>query len=331
MPPPTPSLAPSLLPAPPDAKMTIVPANPILQLLANASSNPQFDANSFKSLMELYTAMEDREAEKSFDDAMAAFQAENLVVIKDKRVEVQLKNNAGTMEYNHASLGNMVTTLRPALARYRIVVTWKLEYEKEGGRTIMVCSCELRFRGAKPRLTTMRGEPDTTGLKNSLQSAASALSYLERYTLQMALGVAIVDGDADDDAIATGGADSQSIITPTEDARWQDFIMGMWAHCRSPLQDDALRRDAELGEMEMWNLWDVEGYRNHPGLVGYWYDWLFARFNERNSSWSSLREAAARKKPTPVIFPEDVLQCSPAQIHDACLMMFNALKRDQSR
>ena len=51
----------------------------------------------------------------------------------------------------------------------------------------------------------MTARPDDSGKKNSIQQHASAITYLQRYTLMASAGVAAMDQE-DDDGAATGAA-----------------------------------------------------------------------------------------------------------------------------
>jgi hypothetical protein len=60
-------------------------------------------------------------------------------------------------------------------------------------------SCRLCHRNGHVETVTMSGPRDESGNKNSLQQSGSTVSYLMRYTLKAALGIAAGDKEEDDD------------------------------------------------------------------------------------------------------------------------------------
>ena len=89
--------------------------------------------------------------------------------------------------------------MNPVLAEYGLSYRYRSEQE---GASIRV-TCVLSHRDGHAEETTLSGGADNTGNKNSIQAIASTLTYLQRYTLKLALGLA--DSGGDDDGRAAGG------------------------------------------------------------------------------------------------------------------------------
>ena len=74
---------------------------------------------------------------------------------------------------------------------------------------------------------SMPGTPDMSGNKNALQQAASAVTYLRRYTLTGALGIATADTDIDGRMAFNEGMNaSKDEITLESEAFLQDYYNG---------------------------------------------------------------------------------------------------------
>jgi ERF superfamily len=58
-------------------------------------------------------------------------------------------------------------------------------------------TCILTHQMGHSEETTLAGAPDNSGSKNSIQAIGSTVTYLERYTLLAATGLAAANGDND--------------------------------------------------------------------------------------------------------------------------------------
>ena len=101
----------------------------------------------------------------------------------------------------------MTAAVGPELAKVGLSYRWKTE-QMDGG--VIQVTCIVRHALGHSEETMLRGSPDMTGNKNNLQAVGSTVSYLSRYTLVAALGLAT--SDMDDDG---RGGDSQ-LITPEQ-------------------------------------------------------------------------------------------------------------------
>jgi hypothetical protein len=175
-----------------ERKAEITPANVtpmgILQLAVSQGA----DIDNLTRLLELQERWEANEARKAFNAAMARFKQNPPQIIKNK--QVQFKDT----KYKHATLDNASDLITKALSAVGISHTWALEQD---GNTISV-TCILTHELGHSERTTLRSGADTTGSKNAIQAVASAVTYLERYTLFAATGLAAAE---DDDGNGAGG------------------------------------------------------------------------------------------------------------------------------
>jgi len=141
-----------------------------------------------QALMDLQERHERNEARKAFHRSMAAFRANPPRIHKDRTVQ------AGPAVYTHASLANVVERISVGMAPHDLSFRW--ETQQEQGAVTVTCVVQ-HVQGHEER-TTLTAPPDDSGRKNGIQQIASTVSYLERYTLLAACGLATSDMPDDD-------------------------------------------------------------------------------------------------------------------------------------
>lgn len=141
-------------------------------------------------LLDLQDRWEKTEARKAYVVAMGQFKADAPRIVKDRAVSF----GAGKAAYKHATLDNASEQIGAALAKHGISHRWNVE-QKEGG--IISVTCILTHVLGHSEQVSMSALPDTSGSKNSIQAIGSTTSYLQRYTLFAATGLAPKDADTD--------------------------------------------------------------------------------------------------------------------------------------
>lgn len=162
------------------------------------------DAETLQKLMDLKERHEASEARKGFHEAMTAFKAEPLRVSKGQHVRFQ--TSKGITEYDHPRLADVVDAVVQAMSKHGLSHRW--ETNQDGG--IITVSCIITHALGHSERTTLMSAPDESGGKNSIQAVGSAVTYLQRYTLMAATGMAA--HDMDDDARST----TVETITPDQ-------------------------------------------------------------------------------------------------------------------
>ena len=152
------------------------------------------DLAKLEKLMELQERWEKNEARKAFVAALSAFKANPPDIVKNKHVKIQHKNGPGFTEYDHATLDHVSAEIGKALAQQQMSHRWDVE-QKEGG--IIQVTCVLQHVMGHSERVTMQSLADQSGSKNSIQAIGSTVTYLQRYTLLAATGVAVKGQDND--------------------------------------------------------------------------------------------------------------------------------------
>jgi len=146
-----------------------------------------------EKLMDLKMRHEANEARKAYVQDMAQFKMNPPQIIKDKLVAF-----SGT-RYTHATLGAVTQAVAAGLAQHGFSHRW--DTKQDAGQ--ITVECIITHRLGHSESISMTARPDDSGKKNAIQQVASTITYLQRYTLMAATGVAAMD-ESDDDGHAAG-------------------------------------------------------------------------------------------------------------------------------
>lgn len=149
------------------------------------------DLTIVEKLMDLQERHEKRQAKKAFDAAVADAK---------KEIPVIKTNKTGNNSKRYADQGAFASVVDPIIAKHGL----SYRYRAEQGAQITV-TCVLSHRDGYSEETSLSSAPDGSGNKNSIQAIGSALTYLQRYSLKLALGLAASE---DDDGKSAGGDDA---------------------------------------------------------------------------------------------------------------------------
>lgn len=181
------------------------PANMLQIAIERGASMEQLE-----KLLELQQRWEANEARKAYVAAMAEFKAHPPEIVKDKSVAF-----SGT-SYRHASLANVVDAVVLELSKHGLSHRWDMT---QTGAAITV-TCVITHVLGHSEQVSMTALPDDSGKKNQIQQVASTVTYLQRYTLMSALGLAARDS-LDNDG---GGIKKSETISEEQEATLRELI-----------------------------------------------------------------------------------------------------------
>jgi hypothetical protein len=164
----------------------------LIQVLANAARDPDVDVSKMQALFEMHERVIAREAKQAYTAAMAKFKENPPKIVKDAHVKFQ--TSKGITEYDHATLAGVVNAIIEGLAKVEISHAWETE-QLEGG--MIRVTCTLTHSSGHATRTPLEAGRDDSGGKNNIQALGSTVTYLQRYTLLAATGLAA--GIADND------------------------------------------------------------------------------------------------------------------------------------
>ncbi len=158
----------------------------LMAIIDRAAMDPAFDVGKLQALLAVKKEWEADEARKAFVVALAKFKESPPEIIKNIKVAF------GTTKYQHAGLDQASEKIGAALALVGISHTWDIQQTEK-----IKVTCILTHNLGHSERVSMEGMADTSGSKNPLQAIASAISFMQRYTLFMAAGVAPKNVDDD--------------------------------------------------------------------------------------------------------------------------------------
>jgi hypothetical protein len=161
------------------------------------------DLDRLERLMDLQDRYDANQARKAFFDGMTEFKKAAPEILKRK--QVSFGSGDKKTEYMHATLFDVCDAIVADLAERGFTHRWKT---KQADAKIAV-TCIITHKLGHSEETTLESGADQSGGKNSIQAIASAVQYLERYTLLA--GVGLTTKDMDDDGRK---AAAQFIIEP---------------------------------------------------------------------------------------------------------------------
>lgn len=146
-----------------------------------------------EKLMGLQERWEANQARKAFDEAMAAAKAEIPTIRKNRHVGFESrKAGAARTDYRHEDLAEIARTVDPILAKHGL--SYRFRTTSEINQPVSV-TCIVSHRLGHSEENRLTAGRDESGNKNSIQAVGSAITYLQRYTLKAALGLAASNDD----------------------------------------------------------------------------------------------------------------------------------------
>jgi hypothetical protein len=182
-----------------------------LQMLDRAIASGA-DMEVLTKLMDLYERWQANQARRAFNEAIAAAKAEIPVIIKNR--EVDFISQKGRTHYRYEDFAGIARVIDPILAKHGL----SYRFRTTAANGVLTVTCVLSHVAGYAEENSLPASYDETGNKNPIQTIGSTQTYLQRYTLKAALGLAASD---DDDGRAAAAAET---ISPEQVAELQDLI-----------------------------------------------------------------------------------------------------------
>lgn len=209
----------------PATSTELIVASPYMRTI-DAMLQRGADVDKLERLFELQVAWEKNEARKAYAKALAAMKATiPIEVFKRKKVDVP-----GGAKFKHAELCDVVDAAVEAMGKFGFVHSWKPTAQTD---EYLEITCIITHELGHKEETTLKSAYDSSNPKMPpLHRLGSTVTYLERYTLVAALGVAAKN--IDDDGMA---ASKKPVDVPEAPEGYRDWRADMAA-----LADEGLQR-----------------------------------------------------------------------------------------
>ena len=153
------------------------------------AASKDVDPDKLQKLMDFAERWQANQARMAFNAAMMAFKADAL------RISRNITYSDGPLKGKaYADLFGVVDKLTPALSAHGLSASWKVT--KDEPEWIEV-TCTIRHEMGHSEAISMGGAPDKGPARNAIQARGSAITYLERYTVLAATGMAVAGQDDD--------------------------------------------------------------------------------------------------------------------------------------
>jgi len=211
-----------------------VPAIMPMDLIERAITNGA-SVEVMEKLMGLYERAEANRARRAFDAAMADAKSEIQVIPKSRQAH----------HYRYEDIGDVHDAIAPALGKHGL--HYRYETDNPPGSGWIAVTCIVSHRDGHSVKATLSTNYEIGKNMNASQAVGSACTYLQRYTLKAALGLAAA---VDDDAQSAGNVRKP----PPEN---EDEFAKRWKLIIDTATDDVelenqWRAEADLRLMMIW-------------------------------------------------------------------------------
>lgn len=166
----------------------------LMTVIERLSSNPNVDIDKIRQLLEMQERWEANQDKAAMSKGLADFKKNPPIIIKERLARFDSKREGGgPVSYSYADLENVTSAIQDGLAEFGITHSWIIG-EQSGSISV---TCVLRYGVYETAGVTLAAPPDTSGTKNAIQAKGSTISYLEKYTLLAATGMAAGMPDTD--------------------------------------------------------------------------------------------------------------------------------------
>ena len=179
-----------------EAQDRLLPADPMVSMIERIALDPNADLAKLEKMLEMKERLEEREARRAFDRAMAEAKSDIPPILKTGTVDYTNSKGERT-HFKHETLDGIAAIVDPILSQHGL--SYRYRAKQENGNLFVTCI--VAHRDGFSEETTLQGGPDSGAGKNNYQAMGSAATYLQRYTLKLALGLS---ASKDTDSVSSG-------------------------------------------------------------------------------------------------------------------------------
>jgi hypothetical protein len=166
----------------------------LLVMIERLATNPQLNIEVFDRLLLARRQEEDRAAERAFNLAMSQAKGELQPVLKTHEVDYpSKKEGSGRVKYRYESFADVARVVDPVFAAHRLA--YRFSVEQQGDMATVTCIVSHADGYSERVKLESKVDPGSTGM-SMVQALGTALTYLQRYSLRTAIGLAAyIDND----------------------------------------------------------------------------------------------------------------------------------------
>ena len=160
----------------------------LVRMIEQVCLNPEMDVEKLERMLDMQERVLDRQAEQSFQIAMAEMQAELPAIERNGQICIREK-----VQSTFAKFEDINKAVLPILQKYGFSITFETNMAESAVHVIGV----LRHKDGHKMSTMLPIPLDTSGSKNAVQAVGSSVSYGKRYVLSALLNITTTDDDDD--------------------------------------------------------------------------------------------------------------------------------------
>jgi hypothetical protein len=152
------------------------------------------DPDRLEKFLDLQIKMENRQAEREFNEAFSEFQKECPIIKRTKRTEFTSKTTGTKTSYEYSPLDELVFVVKPILTKHGL----SYSFDTSSGKDESKLYVDIKHKGGHKVRSELTYDTihDDSRMNNS-QRRKSAMTYAKRALLENALGV-VTTGEDDD-------------------------------------------------------------------------------------------------------------------------------------
>ena len=207
----------SVVAPPPDAQREPLGAGGggLLAMIERLASNPQLNIEVFDRLLAARRQEEDRAAARAFNAALSQAKGELQPVLKGRAVDFQSnKPGAARTKYKYENFADVARVVDPVFQRHGLSYRFRVAQTLDQVRVTTILSHADGYSEETAPLES-KVDPGSTGM-SLVQALGSVLTYLQRYSLRAAIGLA---AGVDDDGKGAGDTSPKINIEQADELR----------------------------------------------------------------------------------------------------------------
>lgn len=160
-----------------------------LPSIVETAINKGASVEVIEKLLALQERFDANQARKAFSQAISDVRSDLPAITKGNVVD--FTSARGRTHYRYEDLSAVVEALTPVLAEHGLSFRWRTRSDA----TTVFVTCILSHAEGHSEETELCCRHDDSGNKNPIQAIGSAVTYLQRYTLKAAIGIAASEDD----------------------------------------------------------------------------------------------------------------------------------------
>jgi hypothetical protein len=210
-----------------------------MDALLRVMKDPKADPAKLDAAYNVMQRIQKDGAVRAFNLAMANAKGEIGPVIKNRQVDYE-SGGKGRTRYAYEDFAAVANAVDPAFAKFGLAYRFRVSQDAN----MVKVTCIISHADGHSEENPMQSPPDTSGSKNAVQALGSVVTYLQRYSLKAALGLAAtLDDDGRGGPDNTRSMDSDPVIDAEQLAYLQELLtthnrtvekVEQWAGCKLP-------------------------------------------------------------------------------------------------